>query len=95
MAAPCSTYLYYSIGDYRQAVVTPETDLYFYHPDHLGSASWITDARGDAIQHMQGTSDKYCGSLQPDSHDGCCTGWWDWNGDGREKIVLPQLNTIE
>ncbi|MDR2979435.1 MAG: RHS repeat-associated core domain-containing protein, partial [Bacteroidales bacterium] len=28
-------------------------DLYFYHGDHLGSASWITDARGDAIQHLQ------------------------------------------
>jgi RHS repeat-associated protein len=26
---------------------------YFYHPDHLGSASWITDGRGKAIQHLQ------------------------------------------
>ena len=23
------------------------------HGDHLGSASWITDAHGDAIQHLQ------------------------------------------
>jgi hypothetical protein len=30
---------------------TPETALYFYHPDHLGSASWITDSSGKAIQH--------------------------------------------
>jgi RHS repeat-associated protein len=25
---------------------------YFYHPDHLGSTSWITDGNGDAIQYM-------------------------------------------
>ena len=22
--------------------VQPEEDVYFYHPDHLGSASWIS-----------------------------------------------------
>jgi RHS repeat-associated protein len=26
--------------------------LYFYHPDHLGSTSWITDRNGDAIQYL-------------------------------------------
>jgi hypothetical protein len=26
---------------------TPETAHYFYHPDHLGSASWITDSAGN------------------------------------------------
>jgi RHS repeat-associated protein len=26
---------------------------YFYHPDHLGSASWITDAAGEGYQHFQ------------------------------------------
>jgi RHS repeat-associated protein len=26
---------------------------YFYHPDHLGSASWITDADGNGYQHLQ------------------------------------------
>jgi RHS repeat-associated protein len=31
----------------------PETDLYFYHPDHLGSSSFITDAIGYASQHLQ------------------------------------------
>jgi RHS repeat-associated protein len=25
---------------------------YFYHPDHLGSSSWITDRSGQAIQHL-------------------------------------------
>jgi RHS repeat-associated protein len=27
-------------------------DCYFYHPDHLGSSSWITDGKGYAIQHL-------------------------------------------
>jgi len=31
----------------------PETNLYFYHPDHLGSSSFITDATGYAVQHLQ------------------------------------------
>ena len=31
----------------------PETDVYFYHGDHLGSASWITDASGIPVQHLQ------------------------------------------
>ena len=26
--------------------------LYFYHPDHLGSASWITNIYGRTIQHL-------------------------------------------
>ncbi len=30
-----------------------EDKVFFYHSDHLGSASWITDAHGDAIQHLQ------------------------------------------
>ena len=30
-----------------------EQDVYFYHSDHLGSASWITDANGEAVQHLQ------------------------------------------
>ena len=30
-----------------------EKDVYFYHSDHLGSASWITDADGKPIQHLQ------------------------------------------
>ena len=31
----------------------PEEQQYFYHPDHLGSSSFITDASGDAHQHLQ------------------------------------------
>ena len=30
-----------------------EEEVYFYHSDHLGSASWITDYAGDAVQHLQ------------------------------------------
>ena len=32
--------------------VQPETDCYWYHPDHLGSASWITNIYGRTIQHL-------------------------------------------
>jgi RHS repeat-associated protein len=31
----------------------PESDLYFYHSDHLGSSSWITSASGAVDQHLQ------------------------------------------
>ena len=27
--------------------------VYYYHGDHLGSASWITNHNGDAVQHLQ------------------------------------------
>lgn len=30
-----------------------EKEVYFYHSDHLGSASWITDFSGVAVQHIQ------------------------------------------
>ena len=29
-----------------------ETDGYWYHPDHLGSSSWITFSDGSAVQHL-------------------------------------------
>jgi len=29
-----------------------EGDLYFYHGDHIGSSSWITDGNGDVNQHL-------------------------------------------
>ena len=32
--------------------VSLETDIYYYHSDHLGSSSWITFMDGSAIQHM-------------------------------------------
>ena len=30
----------------------PEKEVYFYHGDHLGSANWITDFDGYAIQYI-------------------------------------------
>jgi RHS repeat-associated protein len=30
-----------------------ETERFFYHPDHLGSSSFITDADGEGYQHLQ------------------------------------------
>ncbi|MEG1905398.1 MAG: RHS repeat-associated core domain-containing protein, partial [Bacteroidales bacterium] len=30
-----------------------ETDLYFYHADHLGSSAWVTESGGKAVQHLQ------------------------------------------
>ena len=35
------------------SVITNEPYIYFYHPDHLGSASWITNATGYPVQRMQ------------------------------------------
>ena len=32
--------------------VQPETDCYWYHPDHLGSSSWITHTDSHAVQHL-------------------------------------------
>jgi RHS repeat-associated protein len=42
----------YKLHDYT-AVQDSEKELYFYHPDHLGSAAWVTDKDGKAIQHLQ------------------------------------------
>ncbi len=39
---------------------SPETDLFYYHSDHLGSASWITDGQGAPMQHLQ-----YCPYGEP------------------------------
>ena len=30
-----------------------EKDLYFYHPDHLGSSSYVTDLNGKPYEHLQ------------------------------------------
>ena len=48
---PSTPYLAYlgSLTDRTDSV--PES--YFYHPDHLGSASWITDSAGRPVQHLQ------------------------------------------
>ncbi|MBR5832213.1 MAG: hypothetical protein IKY79_06315, partial [Bacteroidales bacterium] len=31
----------------------PNSAVYFYHGDHLGSASWITNGNGNPVQHLQ------------------------------------------
>jgi RHS repeat-associated protein len=30
-----------------------EKDLYFYHPDHLGSSNYVTDADGELYEHLE------------------------------------------
>ena len=35
-----------------QEVVEDEKDCYWYHPDHLGSSSWITYTDSSAVQHL-------------------------------------------
>ena len=30
----------------------PAADIYYYHSDHLGSASWITNSSGDPVQYI-------------------------------------------
>ena len=42
--------------DTLYSLTRPDTTAeltYFFHPDHLGSASWITDLSGQPVQHMQ------------------------------------------
>ena len=31
----------------------PENLVFFYHPDHLGSTSYVTDADGNIAQHIE------------------------------------------
>jgi RHS repeat-associated protein len=38
--------------NYKNRVSTDPVSYYYYHPDHLGSSSWITDRNGVAIQHF-------------------------------------------
>lgn len=37
----------------KHSVQTQERDLYFYHPDHLGSSSYVTDANGQEYEHLE------------------------------------------
>ena len=39
------------LNDWHDSTQT-ETDCYWYHPDHLGSSSWVTDTGGTAVQHL-------------------------------------------
>jgi len=36
----------------REVIEENEQDCYWYHPDHLGSSSWITNINGSAVQHL-------------------------------------------
>ena len=36
----------------REVIEENEQDCYWYHPDHLGSSSWITYTDGSAVQHL-------------------------------------------
>ena len=38
--------------DWASGTHGKETDIYFYHGDHLGSANWITDAVGQPVQYI-------------------------------------------
>ena len=46
-SAPLS-YLY----ELMEVSQEPENERYWYHPDHLGSSSWITFSDGEAVQHL-------------------------------------------
>ncbi len=37
---------------YQDAEAKPETDIFYYHSDHLGSTSYITDNEGNATQFV-------------------------------------------
>ena len=31
---------------------TTAAEIYYFHPDHLGSSAWVTDTLGHAVQHL-------------------------------------------
>ncbi len=39
-------------GQASERTLTDTIGIYFYHPDHLGSASWITNSQGQAVQYI-------------------------------------------
>jgi RHS repeat-associated protein len=41
------------LDDYEVIEIGEESDIYFYHSDHLGSSSFLTDGGGVATQHLQ------------------------------------------
>lgn len=45
-----------------------------------------------------GENDRMCSSLCPKSscrHDGCCTGLWDWGGDGASISVIESFGPTD
>jgi RHS repeat-associated protein len=44
----------YAYGHYKgHTDTTNQSFLYFYHPDHLGSTSYVTDDAGEVYEHME------------------------------------------
>ena len=43
--------LLYDIMDCKFSSINP-VPVYYYHPDHLGSTSWVTDGNGDEIEFL-------------------------------------------
>lgn len=39
-------------GRASERALTDTIGIYFYYPDHLGSASWITNSQGQAVQYI-------------------------------------------
>ncbi len=40
------------LQQFRQNLTNSVEPVYYFHSDHLGSASWITDGTGAAVQHL-------------------------------------------
>ena len=38
---------------YSNGMSQQERDVFYYHPDHLGSSSFITDTEGEVVQHIE------------------------------------------
>ena len=41
------------LQQFRQNLTNSVEPVYYFHSDHLGSASWISDGTGGAVQHLQ------------------------------------------
>ena len=53
VATTVTTAGFSDIMEYFATQTQQNESPYFYHGDHLGSASWITDASGIPVQHLQ------------------------------------------
>lgn len=40
-------------GSNPNGSIPEEKDVYFYHPDHLGSSAYVSDVEGDLYQHLE------------------------------------------
>ena len=47
-----TTYLLDTLYYWKTSHDTTEPDCYWCHPDHLGSASWVTDNNGEVVQYL-------------------------------------------